>query len=199
MVRTQLDTFVDGSFLEVDAFVSTLVHRASGAGTHYLKISGFNRGLQPRRLNFTIGDQSSVFATLQPTGNTQLLVPHLPLFNTGTGLDIFASMQQSVNAWSLPTDLTSVVNLQGGRVVGIITLNISALNDAQPILLIITDSRRATGDLDVSKGTEAIVELHQQNGSIGINILNSGENMDGLFVSVTASSGVFLYGDVISE
>lgn len=199
-MRAALSTNTDGSFLPLEPQSVTLLHREQAtSGTRYLRVSGFNIGKRARKITFLFNDVDSVYATVQPTGVPQILVPDLPLYNSGSGIDIYASLKQSVSSWTFPENLNDLVLLQDGSVAGIILANVTATNDAQPILIHIEDSRRTDGDVDPQKGSEAILELYQVNGSIGVDIIFSGYNLLSDSLQASVSSGVYLFGDIFSD
>lgn len=198
MARNQLSSFTDGSFLTVDVFLSSLIHREQTSDIKYLRISGFNRGKRPRNLVFSFNDSAYVYSSVK-SGASQMLIPGVPMYNSGTGIDVYVSVRHSVGAWSLPSNLSDVVVLNNGSVSGIYINSVSASVDAQPILLIITDSTRTDSDVDPSKGTEAIIELFQQNGIVSTEIIQEGYNFVPDSLHIKMSSGVFLFGDVFQE
>ena len=199
MSRTQLSTFTDGSFLALDPTTPILVHTDTTPEKKYLRISGFNRGRRARNISFSFNDVESMFASVQPTGSSQLLIPNLQLYNPGTGLDITAALRQSSSAWTLPVDLAPVIAISSGSVTGLLLTSFAATIDAQPILLTVSDARRTFSDLDPTKGSEAILELHQENGSISVDVLTPGYNLSGSDINVTISSGVYLFGDIFQD
>jgi hypothetical protein len=58
-----------------------------------------------------------------------------------------------------------------------VVTNVSADTDAQPLLIHVQDSRRSSTDIDPDKGSEAIIEIYQTNGSVAVEILKSGFNL----------------------
>ena len=200
MSRETLSTFTDGTFLEPAALTSTLVHRElSITGMNYLRLSGFCRGHKPRKLVFLFNDTEALYATVQPTGSTQLLIPNLPLYNTGTGIDIYCALDQSSGAWALPHNLHEVIIIGEGRVTGMLLSQITATANAQPILVTIRDSRRADGDIDPDKGSDALLELSQDNSSVSVTVIQPGYQLLPDYMHAAASSGVWLCGDVFRQ
>lgn len=199
-MRYSLSTYTDGSFIELDTSVSTLVHREDAeVGTRYVRIVGFNRGKRSRSISFTFNDTEAVYATVQPNGTPQILVPDIPIYNNGNGIDIYTSLRQSALAWNIPENINDLIVLDQGKVVGIVLSNLSASSSAQPILLHVTDSRRSDTDMDPSKGSESIIELYQNNGSVALEIINSGHNLADGNLLVRLKSGVYIYGDIFAD
>lgn len=199
-MRYPLSTHTDGSFLTIDTSLATLVHREdTESGTRYIKVVGFNRGKRARNLSFTFNDTEAVYATVQPGGNPQILVPDIPIFNQGSGIDIYASIRQSVFAWSIPDALIDLVVLDEGKAIGLVSSNITADASAQPMLLHVTDSRRSDTDIDPSKGSDAIIEIYQKNTSIFVEILEAGYNLVHGNITVSLKSGVYIYGNTFSN
>ena len=200
MSREALSTFTDGTFLELAALTSTLVHReTSTTGMNYLRLSGFCRGRKPRKLAFLFNDTTALYATLQPTGSTQLLVPNLPLYNTGNGIDIYCALDQSSSAWTLPTNLQELLIISEGHVTGMLLGPIATTPNAQPILVTVRDSRRSDGDIDPDKGSEALLELSQDNSSVSVTVIHPGYQLLPDSIQTTVSSGVWLCGDVFRQ
>lgn len=199
-MRYSLSTYTDGSFLPLDHDTSTLVHREdANSGTRYIRINGFNRGKRARNISFSFNDVEALYATVQPTGTPQILVPDIPVYNTGTGIDIYASLRQSVQAWTLPQNIQENIALDQGKVVGIIVSGFVADPSAQPLLIHVTDSRRSNTDIDPSKGSDAIIEIYQKNGSIAVEIIDPGYNFETEYLRVSLSSSVYIYGDIFSD
>jgi hypothetical protein len=199
-MRYSLSTHTDGSFLSLDHDTSTLVHREdANSGTRYIRIVGFNRGKRARNVSFSFNDVEALYVTVQPTGTPQILVPDIPIYNTGTGIDIYASLRQSVQAWTVPENMHENIALDQGKVVGIVLSGFAADTSAQPLLIHVTDSRRSNTDVDPSKGSDAIIELYQKNGSIAIEIIDPGYNFDNEHLRVNLSSSVYIYGDIFSD
>eukprot|EP00965_Chrysotila_dentata_P045028 1495491-Pleurochrysis_carterae.AAC.2 len=80
-----------------------------------------------------------------------------------------------------------------------ITSTISADTHAQPILLTIHDKGRSNTDMDPQKGTEALIELFQENGAIGVEVISAGRNFDANSLRVDVSAGVYLFGDLFVD
>lgn len=199
-MRYSLSTHTDGSYLPLDASSSVLVHReVAGSATRYIRIVGFNRGKIPRNITFSFNDVEAIYATVQPTGNPQILVPDVPIYNSGSGIDIYASLKQSALAWNIPQNIEDLIVLDQGRVIGIVLTNIIANESAQPLLIHITDSRRSNTDVDPSKGSEAILEIHQTNGSVSVKVIESGYNLQNGNLRVSLNSGIYVYGDIFSD
>lgn len=197
-MRNPLSSYTDGSFVPLDTTSSTLVHREdAGPATKYLRVVGFNRGRRSRDVSFLLNDEEALYASVQPSGSAQLLVPDLPVYNSG--VEVYASLRQPVSAWGLPEDLSSLIVLEGGAVIGVIIANVTASVDAQPILVHVQDSRRPATDIDPGKGSEAIVELYQRNGSVAVDIIQRGHSLAGGDIQARVHSGVFIYGDIFSE
>ena len=199
--RRRLSTFNGGAFLPLDPFAPTVVHRDALEITRYVRVSGFNRGARARAVSFVINGTEALYSAVQPNGNSQLLMPNLPLYNTGgAGLEIHAR-SSGAGAWTLRDDMQHAVVLRDGRVDGIMPNGLAASADAQPILLIITDARRTGGNaLDPRLGGEAIVELYPlDGGSVGADVLASGGNFEYAHLHVHVSSGVFLLGDLLAN
>ena len=199
-MRYSLSTHTDGSYLPLDAYSSTLVHREdAGAGTRYIRIVGFNRGKRPRNISFSMNDVEAIYATVQPTGNSQILVPDIPIYNNGSGIDIYASVRQSVLAWNIPQNIEDLIVVEQGAVIGIVVSNFTADESAQPLLIHVTDSRRSDTDVDISKGSEAILEIHQTNGSVAVEVVEAGYNLESGNLRVNFNSGIHIYGDIFSD
>jgi len=169
------------------------------SGTRYIRIIGFNRGKTSRNISFTFNDVEAIYATVQPTGNSQILVPDIPIYNNGNGIDIYASLRQSVLAWNIPQNIEDLIVLDQGIVTGIVISNITANLSAQPLLIHVTDSRRSDTDVDPSKGSEAILEIHQTNGSVSVQVIESGYNLESGNLRVSLNSGIHIYGDIFSD
>lgn len=216
MPRAPLSTFVNGSFLPIDAFAPTLVHTDTLAEKKYVRVSGFNRGRKARAVVVDIDGVPCIHASVQPTGSFQLLVPNLPLYNSPeAGIDVHVAVrhQQQPGAadaaapWTLPSAalLASAVQLDAdGRVVGLAVQSFAATADAQPILVVVEDARRSADeaggsadDVDPAKGSEAIVELSQQNGSIGVEVIRPGHNFAQEHLRARVTSGLFVVGSVL--
>lgn len=200
MPRSQLSTFVQGAPIALDAFSPTLLHTASGLNTQYIRISGFTRGRRARLLRFDFDGKAGMYALLRPHGQIQSLVHGLPLYNMGHGVEVTVSMHHSSStAWELPLDLPPLLLLTDGVVSGMITSTISADENAQPILLTIHDTGRSNTDMDPQKGTEALIELFQENGAIGVDVISGGRNFDANSLRVDVSAGVYLFGDLFVD
>jgi hypothetical protein len=200
MSRSSLSTFTDGSYISLDASVSTLIHRETAAtNTSFIKISGFNRGKRTRNITFLFDDTEALYASVQPTGSSQILVPDVPIYNTGTGIDIYATLRHSTSSWQLPDDLKDIITISNGKLLGVILTGVSATANAQPILLHVKDSRRSNTDIDINKGSEAIIELFQVNGSVAVEIIYPGYNLVHDNIDVHIHSGVYLFGNVFSD
>ena len=198
-MRHPLSTYTDGSFLPLDTVSSTLVHRAdANTSTTYVRIIGYNRGKRVRKVSFIFNDEEAIYASVQPTGNAQILVPDIPLYNNGN-IDVYSSLKQSVSAWNIPDNIDDIVLLDNGQVVGIVVTNVSADTDAQPLLIHVQDSRRSSTDIDPDKGSEAIIEIYQTNGSVAVEILKSGFNLLNGSTQTDLRSGVYFYGDIFVE
>lgn len=199
MSRLQLSTFRDGSLLPLEAFVSTLVHRDESLKAKYLRVSAINRGARPRCVTFLMNEQDVVYCTVLATSASQLLIPSLALYNSGSGIDVYAAMSQGVSAWSVPGGIEALITLQDGVVRGLDLSGFAASAEAQPFLLVVTDSRRTGMDLDPGKGSEAIVEIFQENGIVMAEVLDGGYNFVHGAMQVSISSGVFLIGDIFEQ
>tara|TARA_Y100000741_G_scaffold321710_1_gene271016 strand:+ start:570 stop:1169 length:600 start_codon:yes stop_codon:yes gene_type:complete len=199
MSREQLSTFTDGSFLALDPTESVLIHTDTTHSRKYIRLSGFNRGKRARSVSFSFNGVESIFASVQPTGSSQLLIPNLQLYNPGTGIDVTAALRQSPSAWTLPVDLPSVIAISNGSVTGLLLTSFAASVDAQPILLTVSDSRRMATDIDPTKGSEAIIEVYQNNGSIAVEVITAGYNLSNTDMDVTVSSGVYFFGDIFQD
>lgn len=198
MVRHQLSTFDGGRFVSLDVSSSTLLHTINTEGTHFIRISGFNRGRRDRKISFLFDNQETVFTTVKPTGNSQLLLPHIPIFNA-LGMTASAKIQHSTNAWTFPLDLTQMVNIDNGSVLAVVVLNVIATPDAQPVLLKVSDSRRDNNSAVAGLGREALIELYVENSTVAFEILDGGEGLHGSFLKVDLLTGIFLFGDVFVE
>lgn len=199
-MRYSLSTHTDGSYLPIDINTSTLVHREdANSGTRYIRIIGFNRGKRARNISFTFNDVEALYATVQPTGNPQILVPDMPLYNNGTGIDIYTSLRQSELAWTLPQNIENTIVLDQGRVVGLALSNFTADSSAQPLLVHVTDSRRSHSDVDPSKGSDSIIEIYQTNGSIAVEVIEAGFNFESGSLRVILKSAVYIYGDIFLD
>lgn len=198
-MRHPLSTYTDGSFLPLDTALSTLVHRQdANTSTTYVRIMGYNRGKRVRNVSFIFNDEEAIYASVQATGNAQILVPDIPLYNN-TSIDVYCSLKQSVSAWNIPDNINDIILLENGQVVGIVVANISANTDAQPLLIHVQDSRRSTTDIDPDKGSEAIIEIYQTNGSVAVEILKSGFNLLSDNIQTDLRSGIYFYGDIFVE
>jgi len=199
-MRYSLSTHTDGAFLSIDTNTSTLIHREDiNSGTRYIRIIGFNRGKRTRSISFSFNDVEALYSTVQPTGNPQILVPDVPIYNTGTGIDIYTSLKQVALAWTFPQNLEEMIVLDQGEVVGLSLSNITADPSAQPLLIHVTDSRRSNTDVDPSKGSDAILEIYQTNGSIAVEIIEAGYNFESVSLRVSLNSGIYIYGDIFSD
>ena len=199
-MRYSLSTHTDGSFVPVDYNTSTLVHREdANSGTRYVKVVGFNRGKRPRNISFSFNDTEALYATVQPTGTPQILVPDIAIYNIGSGIDIYASLRQSAQAWTLPQNIEENIAIDQGKVVGLVLTGFVADPSAQPLLIHVTDSRRSNVDVDPSKGSDAIIEIYQNNGSISVEIIDSGYNFEIENLRVSLVSGIYIYGDIFSD
>jgi hypothetical protein len=199
-MRYSLSTHTDGSYLPIDINTSTLVHREdANSGTRYIRIIGFNRGQRARNISFSFNDVEALYATVQPTGNPQILIPDIPIYNNGIGLDIYSSLKQSVFAWILPQNIEDTIVLDQGRVVGLDTSTFTVDSSAQPLLVHVSDSRRSNTDVDPSKGSEAIIEIYQTNGSIAVEVVEAGYNFESGSLRVSLKSAVYIYGDIFSD
>ena len=199
-MRYPLSTYTDGSYLPIDINASTLVHREdANLGTRYIRIIGFNRGKRARNISFTFNDVEALYATVQPTGNPQILIPDMPIYNNGNGIDIYTSLRQSALAWTLPQNIEDTIVLDQGRVVGVALSNFTADSNAQPLLVHVTDSRRSNSDVDPSKGSDAIIEIYQTNGSVAVEVIEAGYNFESESLRVNLSSSVYIYGDIFSD
>lgn len=199
-MRYSLSTHTDGSFLPIDTSTSTLVHREdANSGTRYIRIIGFNRGKLSRNISFIFNDVEALYATVQPTGTPQILVPDIPIYNNGNGIDIYTSLRQSALSWTLPQNLEETIVLDQGKVVGLVLSNVLSDSSAQPLLMHVTDSRRSNTDVDPSKGSDAILEIYQENGSIAIEVIEPGYNLETGNLRVSLNSAVYIYGDIFIE
>jgi len=199
-MRYSLSTNTDGSYLPLDINTSTLVHREdANSGTRYIRIIGFNRGKKARNISFSFNDVEAIYTTVQPTGNSQILVPDIPIYNNGTGIDIYASLRQSALAWTFPQNIENTIVLNHDKVVGIDLSNFAADASAQPLLVHVTDSRRSNTDVDPSKGTDSIMEIYQINGSIAVEVIEPGYNFESGNLRVSFKSAVYIYGDIFLD
>ena len=199
-MRYSLSNYTDGSYLSLDVNTSTLLHREdANSGTRYIRVIRFNRGKRARNISFTFNNVEALYATVQPTGNSQILVPDIPIYNTGTGIDIYASLRQSALAWTFPQNIEDTIVLNNGEVVGIDLSNFVADESAQPLLVHITDSRRSNTDVDPSKGSESILEIYQTNGSIDVEVIEHGYNFERGSLRVSFKSAVYIYGDIFLD
>lgn len=199
-MRYSLSTHTDGSYLPLDINTSTLAHREdANSGTRYIRIIGFNRGKRSRNISFNFNDVEALYATVQPTGNPQILVPDIPMYNNGTGIDIYASLRQSALAWTFPQNIEETIVLDQGRVIGLALSNFTADSSAQPLLIHVTDSRRSNSDIDTSKGSDSIIEIYQTNGSIAVEVIEPGYNFESGSLRVSLKSAVYFYGDIFSD
>ena len=199
-MRYSLSTHTDGSYLPLDISTSTLVHREdANTGTRFIRVIGFNRGKKARNISFIFNDVEALYATVQPTGNSQILVPDIPLYNNGTGIDIYTSLRQSALAWTLPQNIENNIVLNDGEVIGLDLSNFAADASAQPLLVHVTDSRRSNTDVDPSKGSDAIIEIYQTNGSIAVEIIEPGYNFESESLRVSFKSAVYIYGDIFVD
>lgn len=199
-MRYSLSTHTDGSYLPLDINTSTLVHREdANTGTRYIRVVGFNRGKRARNISFSFNDVEALYATVQPTGNSQILVPDIPIYNNGTGIDIYASLRQSALAWTLPQNIENTIVLNNGEVIGLDLSNFAADASAQPLLVHVTDSRRSNTDVDPSKGSDAIIEIYQTNGSIAVEIIEPGYKFESGSLRVSLKSAVYIYGDIFVD
>ena len=124
-MRYSLSTHTDGSYLPLDMNTSTLVHRENAnSGTRYIRVIGFNMGKRARNISFSFNDVEALYATVHPTGNSQLLVPDIPILNNGNGIDMYASLRQSALAWTLPQNIEDTIVLNHGEVVGLSLIHI---------------------------------------------------------------------------
>lgn len=199
-MRYSLSTHTDGSYIPLDISTSTLVHREdANTGTRFIRVIGFNRGKKGRNISFSFNDVEALYATVQPTGNSQILVSDIPLYNNGTGIDIYASLRQSALAWTLPQNIENNIVLNNGEVIGLDISNFAADASAQPLLVHVTDSRRSNTDVDPSKGSDAIIEIYQTNGSIAVEIIEPGYNFESGSLCVSFKSAVYIYGDIFVD
>ena len=199
-MRYSLSIHTDGSYIPIDTNTSTLVHREDAdSGTRYVRIVGFNRGKRSRNISFSFNDVEALYATVQPTGNPQILVPDIPIYNNGSGIDIYTSLRQSALAWTIPENIEESIVLDQGKVVGLDVSNFTADVSAQPLLVHITDSRRSNTDVDPSKGSEAILEIYQTNGSIAVEVIEVGYSFERGNLRVSLNSAVYIYGDIFSH
>lgn len=200
-MRYFLSTYTDGSYLPLDVSTSTLVHRenANSGTTRYIRVNGFNRGKRARNIAFSFNDVEALYSTVQPTGNHQILVPDIPLYNNGSGIDMYASLRQSALAWTLPQNIEDTIVLNNGEVIGLDLSNFAADSSAQPLLVHVEDSRRSNTDVDPSKGSDAIIEIYQTNGSIAVEIIEPGYKFESGSLRVSFKSGVYIYGDIFSD
>lgn len=199
-MRYSLSTHTDGSYLPLDINTSTLVHREdANSGTRYIRVIGFNRGKKARNISISFNDAEALYATVQPTGNSQILVPDVPIYNNGTGIDIYASLRQSALAWTLPQNIEDTIVLNQGEIVGIDLSNFAADASAQPLLIHVTDSRRSNTDVDPSKGSDSILEIYQTNGSIAVEVIEPGYNFESGSLRVSLKSAVYIYGDIFLD
>ena len=199
-MRQPLSTYTDGSFMALHPTSLTLIHNeAANTETAYVRIVGFNRGRRARNITFVFNGDEAIYASVQPSGGPQLLVPDLPVYNSGSGMQVHASLRQQPGAWTLPDNLADIIILQGGEVAGLFISNITATTDAQPLLLHIQDSTRAATDIDPNKGSDAIVELYQTSGAVAVDVVDSGHNLAVGSLLVNIQSGIFVYGDVFKE
>lgn len=199
-MRYPLSTYTDGSFIHINTSASTLVHtEASDVGTKYIRIIGFNRGRKSRNISFQFNDTNAVFVTVQPTGNPQILIPDIPIYNHSNTLNIHTSLRQSSDAWNIPDNMSDLIVLNQGQVIGITASSVTADVSAQPILLHIQDSRRTDTDIDHLKGSESIIELYQTNGIIALDIIEPGQNLVYGNLRVFPNSGVYIYGDIFVD
>lgn len=199
-MRYSLSTNTDGSYIPMDINNSTLVHREdTKSGTRYIRIIGFNRGKRARNISFTFNDVEALYATVQPTGNPQILIPDMPIYNNGNGIDIYTSLRQSALAWTLPQNIEDTIVLDQGKVVGLALSKFTADSSAQPLLVHVTDSRRSNTDVDPSKGSDSIIEIYQINGSIAVEVIEAGYNFESGSLRVSLTTAVYIYGDIFSD
>ena len=199
-MRYSLSTHTDGSYLPLDIDTSTLIHREdANSGTRYIRIIGFNRGKRARNISFSFNDVEALYATVQATGNPQILVPDIPIYNNGIGIDIYASLKQSALAWTFPPNIEDTIVLSQGKVVGLDLSNFTADASAQPLLIHVTDSRRSITDLDQSKGSNSIIEIYQTNRSIAVEVIDPGYNFESGSLRVSFKSAVYIFGDIFVD
>lgn len=199
-MRTNLSTYINGSFLPVSFLQRTLVHvEDTSSNVKYIRVVGFNVGKRQRNVVFSFNNVNAIWASVQPTGNPQILLPDIPVYNSGNGVKIDISMDHGIDAWQFPNDIANIVAVEDGRVIGVSTLNIMATSNAQPVIVHVEDSMRSNTDIDPLKGSEAIVELYQIDGIVRVDILNQGYGLTSDNLSVQVLTGVYFYGDIFSD
>tara|TARA_B100000676_G_scaffold300338_2_gene345884 strand:- start:522 stop:1118 length:597 start_codon:yes stop_codon:yes gene_type:complete len=198
-MRQSLSTQTDGSFLPLDVNTSTLIHRAQDDVNEYVRVIGFNRGKRVRNVCFIFNDTEAVYTSVQPTGNAQILLPDIPLYNAANGIEIYAALKQPISAWNIPDSLDNLIILDNGKVAGLVISNITASSGAQPLLIHVQDSRRSHTDIDPTKGAEAILEIFSTNGSVAVEIINPGHSLVNGHIQSSLHSGVYFYGDIFIE
>lgn len=199
MVKHQLSTFVDGSDIELAPFGNTLLHNAQYQETQYIKLSAFNRGIRPRALSVLLDEKVVLYATVNGQGNNQLIVPYFPIYNITSSLPIHVRMRHDDHAWTVPVELSDTLLVDEGRLSGVNLEAYQAGAGAQPIMLFVKDTRRSHIDLDATLGTEGLIELHEQNGNVLVDVIKSGEGFMLGYLSVQTISGIYINGDLISE
>ena len=204
VTRTQLSSYTDGRPLTLSLSSSVTLHQMTSSGTHYVYVSMYNMGLISRVVRLTISGSSTtsdMMVTLRGNSkNTQLVLPGLPLYNSGTGVSISASLAHaSAPGWSFPTSLADSVTITNGQIVGLSTMGITAAPGAQPVLIVVKDEGRSTTDVDPAKGTTGIIELSEVQGAILVNVLTAGRDFVPLQITATAHTGVLTTGYVLTE